>query len=414
MALSRKQRRALSKAKKGGITKKESKQLKSLGIPKRQAKATENKKSDNKKKDKKPVYDQNSGTVNSGRVTNLSSNKQIKLAAKGQLFNGPPGSGNVGPVKDPQPQKGNKNKGPKFEIPEYGGRMTGEYTDILQSLEMDIKAGQEAADELKNKGVREVRGKYKDDLQNIRDVRNAGSGYGPLAIQKKGKDVLGINSGKGKGKGKNNNATPNNKGAVNNNPGGKRSNGFSLDYAGPSNDPFNPPDRTRRQNAKQFPGVAAPFTGNTGDAQRDNADTGRSVDNFFEVDPLDDLNALLAKQQESNQALLNSMESGFASQIKGLELQVDELGAANDGWAAANSFLTDQLSAANAARDLAEKRASNLRNAFVPQANPTALSVAYGDMRRGNREAKNNQLSDLSILSGLGTISNPLAGLQLA
>ena len=76
--------------------------------------------------------------------------------------------------------------------------------------------------------------------------------------------------------------------------------------------------------------------------------------------------------------------------------------------------MEDQLKSANAARSAAEKRASNLRNAFVPTANPNALSVLYGDNRRADRRREDNQLSDLSILSGLGTTSNPLAGLQLA
>ena len=54
-------------------------------------------------------------------------------------------------------------------------------------------------------------------------------------------------------------------------------------------------------------------------------------------------------------------------------------------------------------------------NAFVPQANPTTETVAYGDERTDTtRKRRNNQLSDLSILSGLGPTANPLAGLQLA
>ena len=78
------------------------------------------------------------------------------------------------------------------------------------------------------------------------------------------------------------------------------------------------------------------------------------------------------------------------------------------------SYFNQQLQTANAARVEAENRANNMRNAFVPQANPTALSAAYGDERTSSRQRSDNQLSDLSILSGLGTTSNPLAGLQLA
>ena len=122
----------------------------------------------------------------------------------------------------------------------------------------------------------------------------------------------------------------------------------------------------------------------------------------------------VSDQPDPYQTRLDEIESGYRSAISELELQVETLGNTNDNWAAANQFMQDQMLAANAARDLAEQRASNLRNAFVPNANPTALSVLYGDNRRGGRKQEDNQLSDLSILSGLGTKSNPLAGLQLA
>ena len=80
-----------------------------------------------------------------------------------------------------------------------------------------------------------------------------------------------------------------------------------------------------------------------------------------------------------------------------------------------NDSLTQQLNAANAAREDAERRAANMRNAFVPQANPTATAASYGDQRpTTERRSSNNSLSDLNILSGLGTKTNPLAGLQLA
>ena len=55
-----------------------------------------------------------------------------------------------------------------------------------------------------------------------------------------------------------------------------------------------------------------------------------------------------------------------------------------------------------------------MRNAFVPGANPNALSVGYGDGRKKKRQTEDNLLSDLTLMSGLGTQSNPLAGLQLA
>jgi predicted flap endonuclease-1-like 5' DNA nuclease len=92
----------------------------------------------------------------------------------------------------------------------------------------------------------------------------------------------------------------------------------------------------------------------------------------------------------------------------------DELAGAKEAYASANTYMQQQLQASNAARAAAEQRAYNMRNAFVPQANPNALSISYGDQRSTARKKENNQLSDLTILSGVGTTSNPLAGLQLA
>lgn len=61
---------------------------------------------------------------------------------------------------------------------------------------------------------------------------------------------------------------------------------------------------------------------------------------------------------------------------------------------------------------------SNLANAYVPPTETSAVSAGIGDQRRdqSNRYETNNlsELSALSIVSGLGTQSNPLAGLALA
>lgn len=123
---------------------------------------------------------------------------------------------------------------------------------------------------------------------------------------------------------------------------------------------------------------------------------------------LEDL--LLQQQNAFNDQLMN-MQYNFNNQLGGLQGQ---LASANQAYAQAQQGMQAQLASAEAARQAAEQRAMNMRNAFVPQANPTALSVSYGDQRTSTRRAENNQLSDLTILSGLGTASAPLAGLQLA
>lgn len=124
------------------------------------------------------------------------------------------------------------------------------------------------------------------------------------------------------------------------------------------------------------------------------------------------LQDLFIEQQEQNNAALEELQEGFNTQIGGLQGQLAD---AESAYSSANSFMQQQLEASNAARLAAEQRAYNMRNAFVPQANPNALSISYGDQRTNNqRKKENNQLSDLTILSGVGATSNPLAGLQLA
>ena len=130
----------------------------------------------------------------------------------------------------------------------------------------------------------------------------------------------------------------------------------------------------------------------------------------------------LATAQQGFDDKLLGLEAGFGEQLgrqqEAFDLQVfglqQQAQRQREDLQSANSFMQQQVGAANAAAAAAEQRAYNMRNAFVPQANPTALSVNYGDQRMTSRKKENNQLSDLTILSGLGTTSNPLAGLQLA
>jgi hypothetical protein len=57
----------------------------------------------------------------------------------------------------------------------------------------------------------------------------------------------------------------------------------------------------------------------------------------------------------------------------------------------------------------------NIQNSRVPVAEENAFTAQIGDQREdSSRDKENNRLSDLSILSGLGTSSNPTSGLSLA
>ena len=119
----------------------------------------------------------------------------------------------------------------------------------------------------------------------------------------------------------------------------------------------------------------------------------------------------LAQQSQQSAASLSQLNDLFTAQYSGLESQ---MAAQQQDFNNAQAFTQQQLSAANAAYLAEQQRSANLGNAYVPQANPTAMSVGYGDGRATRRKQADNQLSDLTLMSGLGTSANLLAGLQLA
>ena len=119
----------------------------------------------------------------------------------------------------------------------------------------------------------------------------------------------------------------------------------------------------------------------------------------------------LAAQSANSAASLGQLNDLFAAQYSGLEQQ---MAAQQQDFNNAQAFTNQQLNAANNAFLREQQRSANLGNAYIPQANPTALSIGYGDGRTTRRKQDDNQLSDLTLMSGLGTQSNPLAGLQLA
>ena len=77
----------------------------------------------------------------------------------------------------------------------------------------------------------------------------------------------------------------------------------------------------------------------------------------------------------------------------------------------------DALNQSQALYEEQQRIASNQANAYVPDANPGARTAAAGDDRQSlfnNVKTKNKQLSDLNLLSGVGSQGSPLAGLQIA
>lgn len=316
----------------------------------------------------------------------------------------------------------------------YGGRGSGKFSDITKALGEDAQQGLDKAEELRNKGVRGTRRRYEGTLADLRGLKEAGSPFGDLAIQARGEDSIALPDRERPGRNRRERDKSKGRKAEKDRPLNKR--------------------QQRRQDRETFgmdvdtkaPGVLAPdkntkYTGDKRERQGNdrldrlkdrNADLRmkykelRNEFRDFKKQPVEprvvnnneELQALkdrLALQRETSMNELNDASDAFRSQINDLQLQIGDLGSLNDNFSAANELLQEQLNSANAAREDAERRATNLRSAFVPQANQFSTSFSYGDFRASERKKQNNQLSDLQMLgNGLGTPTNPLAGLQLS
>lgn len=112
----------------------------------------------------------------------------------------------------------------------------------------------------------------------------------------------------------------------------------------------------------------------------------------------------ISNQRTSFEGLLRSQADEFAvqrDQLNGLLITSQE----------ANTALQGTLDEQN-------RIATNQANAFVPGSNPSAVGATAGDDREqlfsSTKKKSSKQLNDLSLLSGVGTQGNPLAGLQIA
>ena len=111
----------------------------------------------------------------------------------------------------------------------------------------------------------------------------------------------------------------------------------------------------------------------------------------------------------------NSRDDDYSALISQLGTQNKQLGDLNDSFAATNSYLTDELKSSQALIQDQQKRADNLKNSYTPGANPNAMTILAGDFRKNTRRRRDNQLSDLAVLTDLNSNrTNALAGLQLA
>ena len=175
--------------------------------------------------------------------------------------------------------------------------------------------------------------------------------------------------------------------------------------------------------------VASSTTGST--TRPDQRSTGEYDDiiNSLRIDQ----NAATARSEQLRQQQADQYQADFSAMSTTFQQQIDQLNSANAAnLQSLNRQYDQQTQAFNAFQDLAASQLAtaeanyqnqlrmteNLYTAFVPEPNPSAFTASVGDQRtETSRKTQNNKLSDLSslsIISGLGTASNPLSGLQLA
>ena len=149
-----------------------------------------------------------------------------------------------------------------------------------------------------------------------------------------------------------------------------------------------------------------------------------------------------AKFEQQNQVLLGQLQEmtiqnkqAIADQQAFYQGQLDQTRAASDAQVASLNdlmvqqktgfdqqygLLQEQKVASDAAFAEQQRIATNLGNAYVPQAERAALSPVLasdaGNVASAARKAKDNELSSLSIINRpmAGNAAMPLAGLQIA
>lgn len=111
---------------------------------------------------------------------------------------------------------------------------------------------------------------------------------------------------------------------------------------------------------------------------------------------------------------LSDLTLGFDQRYSALEAALTNQTTAYNEY---QTVMEGQLQASQAAYDGQVTMNNNLQVAYTPPSNPNGVAASAGRQAASLRRQKNNRLSELSslsIVSGLGTESNPLSGLQLA
>ena len=109
---------------------------------------------------------------------------------------------------------------------------------------------------------------------------------------------------------------------------------------------------------------------------------------------------------------LAELTAGFSDRYGALE---DLLATQQNSMSQFQTMMQGQMQAAQNSYNQQMSMMQNMQRASVPAAEENAFSAQIGDQRDDTSRAKeNNRLSDLSILSGLGTAASPTSGLSLA
>ena len=125
------------------------------------------------------------------------------------------------------------------------------------------------------------------------------------------------------------------------------------------------------------------------------------------------LNNTLINNQSIYQDNLRSQEQRFT------DLMISQQDNFNSQLGELQGYLDRSIAEQQRIQGLYDEQvriAKNQANAFVPSANPSATNVAAGDDRDEltTTTKKAKPQNDLTLLSGVGNQSNPLAGLQIA
>ena len=148
-----------------------------------------------------------------------------------------------------------------------------------------------------------------------------------------------------------------------------------------------------------------------GSLQNDIAAANQRADDFANkaTQGIADNTAQLSAQFEQQLAALTA---GFAERYGALESMFEQQSASMMQF---QQQMQGQMQQAQNSYNQQVQMMQNIQNSRVPVAEENAFTAQIGDQREDtSRDKENNRLSDLSILSGLGTSSNPTSGLSLA